>query len=197
MQNRLLKFITSFLLTLSLILFLNWDTLQVQAAISKTDWSYARFPIKLQDFVGYTSPFGNRAGGFHSAIDIAVDTGKPVINWWKGKVEDVVTTDQGGCGLEVYVVSGRWDHRYCHLSAVSVQKGQEVKAGDTLGLAGSTGNSSGPHLHFELRFNQSLVDPARVFRAMQKADKGVTPTAYLATSYHTRKRDENCTDCMR
>ena len=155
--------------------FLDWYSMDATEAIAKTDWSYARYPLRLKDFVQYTSPYGYRTHPisgdkrFHAGIDIAADTGVPTLAWWKGKVDSAVYGDNGGCGLEVVVVSGRWDYRYCHLSEVTVKIGQEVNAGDVIGKVGTTGGSTGPHLHWELRFKQELLDPGSVIKAMIKS----------------------------
>jgi murein DD-endopeptidase MepM/ murein hydrolase activator NlpD len=185
------------------LIFLVWQDVTSQVELvhtlsSSDNWVYSKFPLKATDFVEYTSPFGPRNGAMHSGIDIAVDLNKPVLAWWDGEVIDTVTEDPGGCGKEVFIKAGRWDYRYCHLNKVLVQKGQKVKAGDTVGLSGSTGHSSGPHLHWETRFNESLIDPARVIKAMKKSDAALsaTPSSYINYKI-LRYRDEKCTDCLR
>ena len=66
----------------------------------------------------------------------------------------------GGYGISVYVDCGDgMVIRYGHLSETSVEVGQTVAQGDLLGLSGNTGNSTGPHLHFEMRVNDEVVDP--------------------------------------
>ena len=104
------------------------------------------------------SGFGMRWGRMHEGIDIAVGSGTPihaaasgtVIHaGWLGGYGNLVVVDHGG-GLST---------AYAHASAILVSVGQQVSQGDTLSLVGSTGNSSGPHLHFEVRVNGSAVDP--------------------------------------
>ena len=66
----------------------------------------------------------------------------------------------GGYGISVYVDCGDgMVIRYGHLSETSVEVGQTIAQGDLLGLSGNTGNSTGPHLHFEMRVNDEVVDP--------------------------------------
>jgi murein DD-endopeptidase MepM/ murein hydrolase activator NlpD len=104
------------------------------------------------------SGFGMRWGRMHEGIDIAATTGTPI--WaaaggtvihagWLGGYGNLVVVDHGD-GLAT---------AYAHASAILVGVGQQVSQGETLSLVGSTGNSSGPHLHFEVRVNGSAVDP--------------------------------------
>ena len=105
-----------------------------------------------------SSPFGPRWGGFHPGIDIAAPTGDPIRAAGAGTV--VFATWDGGYGQVV-----RIDHPdgvrtvYAHLSRILVNEGDAVAAGQTIGLVGSTGFSTGPHLHFEVRLGGSAVDP--------------------------------------
>jgi murein DD-endopeptidase MepM/ murein hydrolase activator NlpD len=99
-----------------------------------------------------------RWGRMHEGIDIAASSGTPihaaaagtVIHaGWLGGYGNLVVVDHGD-GLST---------AYAHASAILVGLGQRVSQGETLSLVGSTGNSSGPHLHFEVRVNGSAVDP--------------------------------------
>ena len=104
------------------------------------------------------SGFGMRWGRMHEGIDIAAPSGTPIYAaaagtvihaGWLGGYGNLVVVDHGN-GLST---------AYAHASAILVGLGQQVSQGETLSLVGSTGNSSGPHLHFEVRVNGSAVDP--------------------------------------
>lgn len=105
------------------------------------------------------SPYGPRWGGFHPGIDFYAAWGTPIHAAGDGYV--VSPSDgTGGYGLVITIAhpdgAVTW---YCHLSQAYVQPGQRVKAGDIIGLSGSSGYVTGPHLHFEVRFNNQTVDP--------------------------------------
>jgi len=85
----------------------------------------------------------------HNGLDYAAPLGSPVLAAHLGMVQRGF--DPGGYGNWVKVVGSRMTTIYAHLSHISVQAGDRVQAGDQLGNVGSTGNSTGPHLHFALR----------------------------------------------
>ena len=97
----------------------------------------------------------------HTGIDIAVPTGTSVKSTMDGKVAYAGWNNQGYGNL-VIVENGAYRTYYAHLSSIPVSVGDEVKAGTTIGLSGSTGNSTGPHLHYEIRKNGVAIDPAPV-----------------------------------
>jgi murein DD-endopeptidase MepM/ murein hydrolase activator NlpD len=111
-----------------------------------------------------SSPFGLRndplggGAGFHSGVDLAARTGTPIRAVADGTV--VTAGDCGGYGNCVIIDHGvSLATLYGHQSVVLVAEGQPVVAGQVIGLVGSTGKSTGPHLHFELRLNGIPIDP--------------------------------------
>ncbi|HEU5480808.1 MAG TPA: M23 family metallopeptidase, partial [Candidatus Tumulicola sp.] len=112
-----------------------------------------------------TSPFGWRSnpfGGspeFHQGLDIAAPTGTTVTAAAAGTV--IMAQWYGGYGNYILIDhGGGYSTGYGHLSAIYVSNGQAVKRGQAIGAVGSTGASTGPHLHFEVRIDGKPVDPA-------------------------------------
>ncbi|MEX2613713.1 MAG: peptidoglycan DD-metalloendopeptidase family protein [Gaiellaceae bacterium] len=106
----------------------------------------------------FVSGFGMRWGRMHEGIDIAAPTGTPV---WAAAAGTVIHSGWlGGYGLLVVVDHGNGvATAYAHNSSLLVAVSQNVSQGETIALVGSTGNSSGPHVHFEVRVNGVAVDP--------------------------------------
>lgn len=106
----------------------------------------------------HSSEYGSRWGGFHSGIDIAVPTGTPAAAAAGGKV--VFAGWDGGYGYSVLLDHGGGvQTRYAHASKVLVAEGQVVGQGENVILVGATGNSTGPHLHFEVLVNGAAQNP--------------------------------------
>ena len=105
-----------------------------------------------------TSLFGRRAGRRHDGIDIGAPPGTPVKAALDGEV--VYANYTGGYGNLLII---RHDDRlltvYAHLQGFAVSKGQHVRKGQVIGKVGTTGRSSGPHLHFEVRLDREPRDP--------------------------------------
>src|SRR5260221_2054973 len=114
---------------------------------------------KLESGVGgRRNPFGGRGYEYHEGQDIDATYGTPVKVAATGKV--IVAGRQRGYGNVVYVDHGNGlSTRYGHLSEIDVSVGQTVIRGQVIGLVGSTGRSTGPHLHYEVRINNQPVDP--------------------------------------
>ncbi|ADY64778.1 peptidoglycan DD-metalloendopeptidase family protein [Agrobacterium tumefaciens] len=113
-----------------------------------------------------TSRFGNRLDPFlgrpalHTGIDFRAETGADVKATGAGKV--TVAENSGGYGNMVEIDHGQGvSTRFGHLSTILVKAGDKVEAGDIVGRAGSTGRSTGPHVHYEVRRNDTPVDPMR------------------------------------
>lgn len=94
----------------------------------------------------------------HWAFDIGIPVGTPIKTTMDGKVVHAGWNDQGYGNL-VIVENGAYRTYYAHLSSIPVSIGDEVTAGTTIGLSGNTGNSTGPHLHYEIRKNKIAIDP--------------------------------------
>jgi murein DD-endopeptidase MepM/ murein hydrolase activator NlpD len=97
---------------------------------------------------------------FHTGIDLVEPFGSPVLAADDGVVALVGNSSSGYGNYVVIAHSGGLDTLYGHLATALVKVGQIVSQGQTIGLEGSTGNSTGPHVHFELRINQVPVNPA-------------------------------------
>ena len=109
-------------------------------------------------FGGRRNPFGGSSYEFHSGQDIDAQTGDPVVAGASGKV--TFTGWQNGYGqLIVIDHGGGLTTRYGHLSHIDITQGQTVERGQFIGRVGSTGRSTGPHLHYEIRINDEPVDP--------------------------------------
>ena len=103
--------------------------------------------------------FGPRGGAFHAGTDFPVPAGTPVGAAGRGCVS-FAGRDTGGFGKLVIVSHRRgMTSYYAHLSRIAVREGTCVVAGSRIGRAGSTGHSTGPHLHFELRLRGASVAP--------------------------------------
>ncbi len=108
--------------------------------------------------VNISSPFGPRWGRFHSGVDFALAQGQPIYAADSGTV--YYSGYSGGYGKLIKIDHGNgMQTYYAHCSSILVSSGQHVEEGETIGLIGSTGNSTGPHLHFEVIINGNRVDP--------------------------------------
>ncbi|MDO5722463.1 MAG: peptidoglycan DD-metalloendopeptidase family protein [Actinomycetaceae bacterium] len=115
-----------------------------------------------------TSPFGFRihpiygTSLLHAGVDIASPMGQTQVATAAGKVTHADWL--GGCGNTVIIDHGTIDNDHyetwhCHLSAFTVVEGQTVNAGDPIGVTGTTGNSTGPHVHYQINRNDQPIDP--------------------------------------
>lgn len=160
-------------------------------AISTSNvWSQASFPV--ENFQAYTSPFGYRRDPygngqrFHYGLDLAAPSGSYIRNWWEGRVIEV--SDDSACGTSVVVQSGNWLHIYCHMQGyvandatgrylidsegtLQIREGQHMATGARIGRVGMTGRTTGPHLHWGLKYQGSWVDPALVLQAMYSSQR--------------------------
>jgi len=114
--------------------------------------------------LGYvTSTFGQRHHGFHNGIDLKVNVGDTIRAAFNGRVR-VRRYNRGGYGYFLVLRHQKGlETVYGHLSKFLVGPDQEVRAGDPIALGGSTGHSTGPHLHFETRILGNPINPSKLF----------------------------------
>ncbi|MGD9839474.1 MAG: M23 family metallopeptidase [Afipia sp.] len=127
--------------------------------------------------VEFSSGFGVRSDPFlgrpamHSGLDFRASTGDPVRATANGKVVNAGWS--GGYGRMVEIDHGNGlSTRYGHLSAINVKVGERVTIGQVIGEVGSTGRSTGPHLHYETRIDGDAVDPQKFLRAGVRLTQG-------------------------
>lgn len=151
------------------------DLAAAQTAVATLDGLRRALPMTplrkpLSGDLQMTSTFGYRTDPFfgrpalHSGVDLREEYGAPVKATAAGVVS--VAGPQGGYGNLVEIDhGGGLSTRYGHLSAVNVTPGQQVAPGAVVGRVGSTGRSTGPHLHYEVRIDGEAVDPTRFLKA--------------------------------
>lgn len=96
----------------------------------------------------------------HGGIDIGANTGTPIYAAMDGTV--TVSSEEGEYGKHIDIENGEVLTRYAHCSKLLVREGKKVKQGDKIAEVGSTGNSTGPHLHFEIRRENRTVNPEKI-----------------------------------
>ncbi len=137
------------------------DMQAYEAVLRKRGYTPSVWPVegKLESgFGGRRNPFGGNSYEFHSGQDIDAPWGAPVIAGANGNVTFVGW--QNGYGqLVVIDHGGGLTTRYGHLSHIDVSQGQTVTRGQFIARVGSTGRSTGPHLHYEVRINDEPVNP--------------------------------------
>jgi murein DD-endopeptidase MepM/ murein hydrolase activator NlpD len=172
------------------------DAAATEAAIAAvTGWQGGSFPV--EDFVDYTSPFGYRQhpfGGwrFHYGLDFAAPMGSYLRAWWEGEIVEV--SDDTACGTSMVIQSGAWLHIYCHMQGyvvlepdgdrwlvdseggIQLRQGNTVTTGQRIGRVGMTGRTTGPHLHWGLKYQGEWVDPALVLQAMAQSREASSPS---------------------
>lgn len=111
-------------------------------------------------------PFLNRLA-HHAGIDFRMRRGEPVLSSGSGTV--VRTGRNGGYGKMVEIDHGEgFTTRYAHLSRISVKVGEKIDKGDRIGASGNTGRSTGPHLHYEVRYRDRAINPKKFLHAGRK-----------------------------
>ncbi len=148
----------------------NWETHQIFAyrnvpEIPDSIWLYL-----IDSLHGFYPPsdgkvlngYGPRGRRFHKGVDIKLNLGDPVKAAFDGVVRIALNNRKGFGKLVVIRHYNGFETYYAHLSKILVEPGQKIKAGELIGLGGSTGRSRGPHLHFELRYYDQAIDPEKL-----------------------------------
>lgn len=139
----------------------------ISAPVINNDGAYLQWPVpsshRMTSFYGWRSdPFG-RGTGFHTGLDIAAPLGTQIVSAEDGVVVHVGWSGGYGNLVKVQHDNGALTY-YGHLSGYNCSVGQRVKRGQLIAFMGSTGYSTGPHLHFEVRFNGQHTDPLNYLR---------------------------------
>ncbi|HET7817925.1 MAG TPA: M23 family metallopeptidase [Bacteroidia bacterium] len=150
-----------------------------------------------------SSPFGWRHNRYHKGVDIQLRKGDSITCAFDGMVR--LAKKKGGYGNVVVVRHFNGiETVYGHLSKISVHEGDVVSSGDLIGLAGSTGHSTGPHLHFEMRFLGDPIDPQYFISfdygrplyntvCLKKNKNGLLSAYHPETEFHMVERGETLT----
>lgn len=133
----------------------------------KLDHTPSVLPINISDYT-MSSGYGIRidpvykSHKFHAGLDFAADMGTQVFATADGKVS--FASQKSGYGNCIDIDHGyNYKTRYAHLSKILVPEGKEVKRGELIGLVGSTGKSTGPHLHYEVHFKEQPQNPVNYY----------------------------------
>ena len=142
---------------------------------------------RLSSGFGYRSdPFTGRSTR-HTGVDFAMKSGNPIYVTGDGVVESV-KFEFFGYGNHVVIDHGfGYKTRYAHLKSIGVVEGMKVKRGECIGLSGNTGKSSGPHLHYEVIYKGSHVNPSNYY------DLTITPEEYATMVQNTADASERIT----
>src|SRR3954469_24046528 len=148
-----------------------------RAMVARLPHAISSIPLRkpVDGDIDPASGFGVRMDPFtsspamHTGLDLHGETGDPVRATADGKVTSAGWS--GGYGRVIDIDHGNgMSTRYGHLSAIDVRVGQSIRTGQIIGRIGSTGRSTGPHLHYETRVRGGAVDPQKFLRAGQKLD---------------------------
>ena len=122
------------------------------------------YAMPLTSSYRFTSPFGRRWGRLHAGVDLAAPTGTPIYATADGVVIDAGRESGYGNVVRIQHEFG-FETVYAHQSKIRVKVGQQVSRGVQIGAMGSTGRSTGSHLHYEVRVNGQPVNPMTYLEA--------------------------------
>lgn len=187
-----------------------WDAIHItpiEDLLVKNDTSFT-LELTSSTYGKYTHPFsgvitswfGWRDSCNHNGIDIDLNKGDPVVAAFEGKVR--IAKREGGFGNVVIIRHyNGLETVYGHLSKIKVKEGQIVRSGQVIGLGGSTGHSTGSHLHFEIRFKGVPINPVYIVSLkteelisskiiVKKTKWGMSAYPVDATMYTVQKGDK-------
>lgn len=130
------------------------------------------FPVQSNRI---TSEFGWRRWRYHYGIDLGLNVGDTIVSAFDGLVRIAKYSKSYGYTVVIRHFNGL-ETLYAHLSKLLVSPNQEIKSGEIIGLAGNTGRSSGPHLHFEIRYLGGPINPNEIINFQNKTLKSTTIT---------------------
>ena len=130
---------------------------QSQRRFRKLTVSLPLHVMKISSGFGYrTDPFTGKKK-FHNGIDLRADKGTATFSMLTGVI--IMVGSDNSRGNYIMIRHGNYVVTYCHLSRILVRQGQMVEPGETVGLVGSTGRSTGPHLHLTLYYGKQVLNP--------------------------------------
>ena len=141
----------------------NEENTPVEEPISLLQQIKKEYRIQPPANGGITSPFGFRKSdnpsisSYHTGVDIAASKGSTIVAAHDGTV--IQAGENGNYGISITIQNEKLITLYGHCDSICVKKGEKVKAGQTIGQVGMTGNATGPHLHFEVKYDGELVNP--------------------------------------
>ena len=139
------------------------DLSQIEADIqtAKNTTSFIK-PIEatVSSEYGYRNPSTQRVPKNHTGIDLATNIGTKIKSATSGEV--VLNSEEGDYGKHLKIQIGEVSIIYAHCNALYVNQGDKVEQGQEIAEVGSTGNSTGPHLHFEIRVSERTIDPRTI-----------------------------------
>ena len=109
---------------------------------------------------GQREPTTNTVPKNHTGLDIAANMGTKIVSSTDGEV--VLASEEGDYGKHLKIQIGEVSVIYAHCNALYVKQGEKIKQGQEIAEVGSTGNSTGPHLHFEIRLSEKTIDPEKI-----------------------------------